>query len=67
MHLFNFKATPSTRYEMAQSAMEVSKEIIEYVSVQLISFAMLFVQIGQNLGVLFLKMYSCTYFPEKLQ
>ena len=66
MCLFNFRATPSTQYQTAESATEVSQEIIGYVSVQLISFTMLFVQIGQNLGVLFLKMYSCTYFPEKL-
>ena len=66
MHLFNFRATPSTQYQMAESAKEVSQEITEYISVQLISFTVLFVQIGQNLGVLFLKMYSRTYFPEKL-
>ena len=65
--MFNFRATPSTQYQMAESATEVSQENIEYVSVQLISFTMLFVQIGQNLGVLFLKMYFCIYFPEKLQ
>ena len=42
MHLFNFRATPSTQYQMEKSATDVSQEIIEYVSVQLISFTMLF-------------------------
>ena len=64
MLLFNFRATPSTQYQMAQSRTEVSKDIIEYVSVQLISFTMFFVQIGQNLGVLFLKMYSHNFFQR---
>ena len=53
MSLFNFRTTPSTQYKTAQSAEEMSKDIIEYVSLQLISFTNLFVQIVQNLCVLF--------------
>ena len=53
MHLFNFRATPSTEYQLAQSGQETSKNIIEYISLQLISFTSLFVKIVQNLGVLF--------------
>ena len=60
MCLFNLRATPSTQYKMAESATEVSQEIIEYILVQLISFTMLFLQIGQNLGVLFLKKVAST-------
>ena len=55
MHLFISRATPSMQYETAQSAQETSKEIIEYVSLYLISFTslLLFVQMVQNLHVLF--------------
>ena len=38
MFLFNFRATPSTKYKTAKSGQEISKDIIEDVSLQLIAF-----------------------------